>query len=447
MFDRNINANNTFSVTGDSHWGRENPADANSKPLETHFEDLTAYKNRNGGIWGRGEMHVFRNIKLADNAMGYTHAAGFGGGNPFTSRVVDSLIVGETENIGNPKTDAEKAYGRSLPKPDLPDFPIRGYEYYDLRHDVVNTTFRNFEDNATRKSGALSYLMFTSFAVTTNNSIEHVKFENAKPVYFPPMQGNAKWASDNGSSVAWKTAVIRDKDGSLGSGPNAYVVINDGVIDSISVDSQVCEAKPTWNATICKGDIGRLSVGAPGGGRGAGPGAGGAPRGGAPGPGAVGGGFGGGPGAGGPGAVAGGFGGGPGAGAPRAGGAGPRAGGPGAPGGRAGGAPAQPPVVLSRNGKDYELTASTVRAGTEIKVATERPTVALTLTELDPGSWVIFQLPGFNTAASGEAQGSLDALRKASATSYYKDKDALWVKIVSTADGGRGGGGSLQVSR
>ena len=93
------------------------------------------------------------------------------------------------------------------------------------------------------------------------------------------------------------------------------------------------------------------------------------------------------------------------------------------------------------------MTATTVRAGAEIKVATERPTVSLTLTELDPGSWVMFELPGFTTAADGSEQSSLDALRTASATSYYKGKDALWVKVVSTADGGRGGGGSLQVSR
>jgi cell migration-inducing and hyaluronan-binding protein len=103
--------------------------------------------------------------------------------------------------------------------------------------------------------------------------------------------------------------------------------------------------------------------------------------------------------------------------------------------------------VLSRNGKEFELTASTVRAGTEIKVSTERPSVSLTLTELDPGSWVVFELPGFKTAAAGAEQGSLDALRKASTTAYYKAPDALWVKVVSTADGGRGGGGSLQVSR
>ena len=108
MFDRNIAANNTFGVTGSSHTGLENPADPNSKALESVFEDLTAYKNRNGGIWGRGEMHVFSNVKLADNAIGFTHASGAFGRYAFTSQVVDSLFVGETENIGNPRTDAEE---------------------------------------------------------------------------------------------------------------------------------------------------------------------------------------------------------------------------------------------------------------------------------------------------------------------------------------------------
>jgi cell migration-inducing and hyaluronan-binding protein len=107
--------------------------------------------------------------------------------------------------------------------------------------------------------------------------------------------------------------------------------------------------------------------------------------------------------------------------------------------------------VLSRNGREFTVTGATnVRAGTEIKVTTERPSVSLTLMELDRGSWVIFELPGFTTAASGEPVDGLDALRKASATSYYKGEDALWVKVVSNGDpggGGPGGGTSLQVSR
>jgi cell migration-inducing and hyaluronan-binding protein len=62
---------------------------------------------------------------------------------------------------------------------------------------------------------------------------------------------------------------------------------------------------------------------------------------------------------------------------------------------------------------------------------------------------VIFQLPGFNTAATGTATDSLDALRKANDTSYFKDKDALWVKVVSPDSGpiGLGGGTTVQVSR
>ncbi len=432
MFDRNIAANNTFGVTGSSHTGLENPADPDSKALVSVFENLTAYKNRNGGIWGRGEMHLFRNVKLADNAMGFTHASGAFGRYAFTSQVVDSLFVGETENVGNPRTDAEKTYGRSLPKPTLPDFPIRGYEYYDYRHDVVNTTFRNYEDNATRKTGAISNLLFSSFGVSTNNAFERVKFVNAKPVYFPPMANNSKWASDNGGSMSYKTAAYRDRDGSLGGGPNSYVLIHDGVNDSVAVDTEACEIKPTWNAAVCKGDIGRLTFAGGGGFGGA--------RGAALGRGAAAGAAGAG-GPGGPGGAA-------------------RLGGAGAPGGVGGGgafgrggpaAPPQPPVVLSRNGKDYTATGgSNVRAGTEIKVTTERQSLPLTLAELDRGSWVIFELPGFTTAASGTPQDSLDALRKASDTSYFKGQGSLWVKIVSSGDSGTGapgGGTSVQVGR
>ena len=87
-------------------------------------------------------------------------------------------------------------------------------------------------------------------------------------------------------------------------------------------------------------------------------------------------------------------------------------------------------------------------------MTTERPTVNINVKELDTGSWVMFELPGFTTAASGTEQSSLDALRKASATSYYKGNGSLWVKLVSTGDilgsgpaNGPSGGASLQASR
>ena len=153
-----------------------------------------------------------------------------------------------------------------------------------------------------------------------------------------------------------------------------------------------------------------------------------------------------------------------------------RAGGPAAPGGgRAGGAGRggagggfgggfggfgggggnQQPVVLSRNGREFTITGEiTVPANTEFKVNTERESVNLSISQLDVGNWVMFELPGFTTAAAGTEQKSLDALRNARETSYFKSDGSLWVKLVvanETVGGfnnfGGGGAASVQVSR
>jgi hypothetical protein len=394
MFDRNINVENVFGLAGPSYMPKENPADPNSKSVDALFENLTSYKNRNGGVWGRGERHVFKNLKSADNAIGFTSSTGSFGDDLFTSLVVDSLFVGETENIGNPVTKEEIAYGRSLPKRLIPDYPIHAYEYYDYRHDVVNTTFVNYQDNKQRGSGALSWLLFTGAGVTTENTVKGAKFVNAKPVYFPKI--DPRFDSDNRNATAYRTLAIHDLDGSTTGIPDSYVLIHDGENDSVATDD-TCKIQPTWNASVCAGDIGRIqfSIRRPGPTRGAGLALKDvAVRSAAPARGAA----------------------------------------PGGASGRGGGAAAAPaqPIVLSRNGKDFKITAnqSTVRAGTEIRVKTERPEVAISLTEMAKDSWVVFELPGFTNATSGKQQDSIDALRKATETSYFKGPDAVWVKLV-----------------
>ncbi|HEY0961277.1 MAG TPA: G8 domain-containing protein [Pseudomonadales bacterium] len=399
MFDRGPRPDNRFAVVGSNyHTARTDPTDPESQRIESLIEDFTTYKNRNGGVWARGALHVFRNLKSADNGIGYTHAAGDLGGNvAFSSQVVDSLFVGETANIGNPQTEAEKAYGRSLPLPNgHADFPIRGYEYYDFRHDIVNTTFRNYEDNATREAGAISYLLYTSFGISTGNAVEKLKFENAKPVHFPARE--RRWAQDYGSSINYKGAVIHDKDGSLGGKPGSYVVIDNG----IASDTEACEIKPEWNAAICEGEFGRVGIRKPG----------------------QGGGFG----------------------APPAANAPPP--------------PENPVITLVRNGREMEIGGGrgfgseggelTIRSGVELKAITENPALALSLREMEDGSWVTFELPGFTTANKGTQLSSLDALRSASTTSYYKADDALWVKLVvenANAAPGPGGGTNVEVSK
>jgi cell migration-inducing and hyaluronan-binding protein len=399
MFDRNIYPNGTFGLATIAFVPLKNPADLESEGVESHFENLTSYKNRNGGLWGRGDLFVYSNAKFADNAMGMTQAAGDIGTSRFHSRLVDSLIVGETENIGNPTTPEEIAYGRSLPKPTIPDFPIRGYEYYDYRGEVVNTTFVNFQDNDRRKTGALSFLLFTSAGLSTGSSISGAKFVNAKPVYFPKF--DTRFDNDNRGGNAYRTLSFRDLDGSVTGIPNSHVMLHDGENDSVVTDD-TCEIHPTWNASVCKGDVGRLNLSDS---RGELPGkvdlesrtaryallA----------------------------------------------NIGPNA--PNTPLVQAQRAALfsrrapQAPIALVRNGKEFKISGdqSTVKAGTEIQVKTERPEVTLSLAEMDQGSWVIFELPGFAHATSGTEQGSLNALRQAKETSWFRDRDNLWIKVVA----------------
>ena len=401
MIDRHIDEDNTFGLASLPLLPLADPTNLDSEVLETHFENLTSYKNRNGGLWGRGDLYVYSNAKLADNAMGMTQAAGDIGSLPFSSRLVDSLVVGETENIGNPKTPEEIAYGRSLPKPSIPDFPIRGYEYYDYRDDVVNTTFVNFQDNKVRKTGALSFLLFTSAGLSTGSTIKGAKFVNAKPVYFPLF--DTRFDNDNRGGNAYRTLSFRDLDGSVTGIPNSQVLLHDGENDSVATDD-TCKIQPTWNAAVCTGDIGRLNLSDS---RGEFP--------------------------------------------AKVdlesrtarfaliGGLSPNA--PATPlvlsqraALRARRAP-QPPIALVRNGKEFKISGdqSTVKAGTEIKVKTERTEVTLSLTEMDQGSWVMFELPGFAKTTTGTELKSMDALRAAKETAWFKSGDKLWVKLVAAA--------------
>jgi G8 domain-containing protein len=394
MFDRNIYDDNTFGLATIPLLPLANPADLESEVMETHFESLTSYKNRNGGLWSRGDLFVFSGLTLADNAIGMTPSAGDIGSSRFKTRLVDSLVVGETDNRGNPTTPEEVAYGRSLPKRLIPDFPIRGYEYYDYRDDVVNTTFVNFQDNDRRKTGALSWLLFASSGVSTGSTISGAKFVSAKPVYFPKI--DSRFDNDNRGGVGYRTLSIHDLDGSVTGIPDSHIMLHDGENDSVVTDD-TCKIQPTWNASVCTGDVGRLNLSDS--------------RGELPGTvdietrtarfallSSIGGNR-------------------PAAGA--------------APAARP--AP-QGPIALVRNGKEFHITGnqSTVRAGTEILVKTERQEVSLSLAEMDQGSWVIFELPGFTKAGSGTEQPSMDALRKANATSYFRGGDALWVKLVVT---------------
>ena len=61
---------------------------------------------------------------------------------------------------------------------------------------------------------------------------------------------------------------------------------------------------------------------------------------------------------------------------------------------------------------------------------TSRKSLSLSLTEMDNGSSVIFELPGFTAATGGAEKSSLAELREASETSWYSKDGTLWAKLV-----------------
>ena len=74
MGDRAPRADGHFAVGG--YISLVDPADANSAQVESVVEDFTSYKNRNSGIWARGELRLYKNLKMADNGIGFTQASG-----------------------------------------------------------------------------------------------------------------------------------------------------------------------------------------------------------------------------------------------------------------------------------------------------------------------------------------------------------------------------------
>jgi cell migration-inducing and hyaluronan-binding protein len=232
---------------------------------------------------------------------------------------------------------------------------------------VVNTTFVNYESNAFRGAGAISYLLFTSFGMSTENMVQGAKFINAQPVHFPQVQ--RRWSSDFAGKAAYKSAAFKDVDGSVSGTPGAYIVIDNGIASA----EDTCVTRAAWNAAVCTGDMGRFSIDDSG--------------------------------------VFTEF----------------------------SNGPATNPVMLERNGRRYEYNGeTTVQSGSQIRVSTMRDKVALHLREMDKGSWVIFELPGFSSPAGGAQVASMDALRASNVTATFKNGETLWVKLVVEDDAADG---------
>jgi len=217
------------------YYPRENPADTGSSPVVASFEDFVGYKNRNEAVWLRGRNHRLVGATLADNAIGATFASE-------ESFLTDSLVVGETANKGNTYSwQVNEGWvgldGRSLPRYWEPDFPIRGYEFYDGRVGARNTTFVNFTSNDQRRASGLGVLLDDAFSLHPRNLASSLGFVNAERVYL-----RGPTAGRDGDN----SAVFVDEDGSVTDAAGSVVTANNPFL----VDGS-CSLKTDWNAYVC----------------------------------------------------------------------------------------------------------------------------------------------------------------------------------------------------
>lgn len=241
--------------------------DSKNPPVVAEFKNFTAYKNRGNAIWLRGLNHKVTGAKLADNAIGVTFASD-------KTTLEDSLIVGITDNKGTPESwEISGADGRTLPRPYKDDkdpgnasqYPVRGYEFYDGQNGFKNVSFVNFgplalSDGNTREAGAMSYLRFTAFSISTGNFGQGAKFTNARPVYFPPRgEPTPEQIAGDENADGYRAAVFKDNDGSISGMAGRSVVMNNPFLLGSNCVAKT-DSGNNWNAQVCDYPYGRINI-------------------------------------------------------------------------------------------------------------------------------------------------------------------------------------------
>jgi cell surface hyaluronidase len=237
-----------------------NPSNQDSPSVRAEWKGFMAYRNRTRGVWLRGnDLHITGAL-LADSAIGATFAS-------INTSIENSVIVGETDNLGTPENWEKKGENnRSLPFPwnpgeDDPNggyrFPIRGYEFYDGNVSAQNVTFVNFKPKTvdgsyTRPASALSYLRLDRFSIDPRNFVSGAQFINADAVYQETPANDLVNTSNNfdGSNAA----VFVDKDGSVTGNAGRTVVPNNSFLTTNN-----CGFNSVWNSHICNERYASLS--------------------------------------------------------------------------------------------------------------------------------------------------------------------------------------------
>ncbi|MBZ9749974.1 G8 domain-containing protein [Deinococcus sp. HMF7604] len=215
------------------------PADPKSAAVPAIFSDFTAYKQRDHGVWLRGENHTLLNAVLADNAVGATFASNL-------SVFKGGLLVGETPNVGQPESwEAKGEGGRSLPRPWDAAFPVRGFQFYDGQVSIQDAAIAAFAPSSVRQASGVGYQTKNAFPLNPANQARGLTWlDGSQRVYLPAAQ-----ADKDGD----KSATFVDSDGSV-TGTAGLSVTGSALL----AGAPDCQVRAAWNASVCAGTYARL---------------------------------------------------------------------------------------------------------------------------------------------------------------------------------------------
>ncbi len=192
-------------------------------PAPALFRGLVAWKNQALGAWLRGSHLRLVDAVLADNMSGASFAAS-------ESTLEHAFVVGVSDNVGvNPGAWS----------------PVRGFWFYDGTVGVSESVFANFDARAGLNASALGFHPVNPWPISADNWLHAVRFVDAIPVVFEPV---------NDAFDATKSAVLIDRDGSLGDAPNAVLVPDSPLL------REGCQRRSSWNAFTCTAPFTQLVV-------------------------------------------------------------------------------------------------------------------------------------------------------------------------------------------
>ncbi len=235
-----------FGIDGGVEFDTEEFVFGHYRPQENgqyvipEIDRFTGFKCRDRCIWMRANTMHFNDCVLADNGRATFFA--------YNQILKNSIIVGQSDNIGNPQSNFEISAGRSLPRPDkterLTSNRLRGHSIYDGSSGIENVHFADFAG-------------FNS-AIQTNGAAQKSTVHFASGITFDPAipEANKLDFTPQANRDFMYASGLLDLDGSITGTPGMRITaqIRDQEIQVLEEGFNIEDGailKEEWGAYLC----------------------------------------------------------------------------------------------------------------------------------------------------------------------------------------------------